>query len=205
VPATPIFGLRYPSAADAANVPLDLQELAEDVEAALGSASSRPRVTVLPGAPVDGEEVDYVVDATNKVVWHLRYNAAGGTYKWEFRGGPPLYAFVTANEQRAATTYGALTTAGPSVTVPRPGEYDIELGNTGFVTSTDSGHHSYDVGGTGAVDGDATRTPPQDASVMVRRRKTITAASTALVSKYKSAAATYFGSRWIAVTPRAIS
>lgn len=37
MPATPEFGLRYPVAADLADVPLDMQELAEDVEGALNS------------------------------------------------------------------------------------------------------------------------------------------------------------------------
>lgn len=206
MPQTPVYGIRYPAATDAVNVPLDLQEIAEDVEDALLAGGAVQQVSVLPGAPIDGQEVDFIVDATNKVVWRLRYNAAGGTYKWEYRGGQPLAAYVDANEQRNALTYGALTTAGPTVTVPRPGEYDVEVECTGFAISTSSGFHSFDIGGTGATDADATRVPADDASVYRRHRKTLTVAGQALTSKYKSATgATYFGSRRLAITPRAIS
>jgi hypothetical protein len=39
-------------------------------------------------APQDGDEVYYAADATNGVIWHLRYRAASSSsYKWEFVGG----------------------------------------------------------------------------------------------------------------------
>ena len=52
MPATPIYGLRYPAAADPADVPLDLQELAEDVEAKV------------PGRPLAYVEFTSIVTVT---------------------------------------------------------------------------------------------------------------------------------------------
>lgn len=48
--------------------------------------------TALPGSPFDGQEIHFAANATNGVIWHLRYrSAASGSYKWEFVGGSPLH------------------------------------------------------------------------------------------------------------------
>ena len=55
------------------------------------SGQSLALVTSLPATPTDGQEVYYLADAANGVIWHLRYRAAAtGAFKWEFVGGPPL-------------------------------------------------------------------------------------------------------------------
>jgi hypothetical protein len=57
-------------------------------------------VTVLPGSPFDGQEVFFNADSTNGVIWHLRYRSpasGGGTYGWEYVGGPPLTSVQTAS------------------------------------------------------------------------------------------------------------
>lgn len=95
-----------------------------------------PRVTTLPGSPVDGQEVYYVADNTKGVLWHLRYNAAGGTYKWEFLGGSPMWTYVATNEATTQFNWTDLTTVGPTVTVALAGDYEAEAitevyGNTG--------------------------------------------------------------------------
>src|SRR4030095_11342304 len=47
-----------------------------------------PLVSALPGSPFDGQEIYYLADATNSVIWHLRYRAGSSSaYKWEFIGG----------------------------------------------------------------------------------------------------------------------
>lgn len=80
-----------------------------------------PLVTSLPGSPVDGQEVYYLVDATNGVIWHLRYRAASvSAYKWEMVGGPPLVAQSVANEVLGAQGNWF---AAPVLTVPRNGDY----------------------------------------------------------------------------------
>lgn len=92
--------------------------------------SSPALVTVLPAAPVDGQEIYFLADAANGVVWHLRYRAAStSAYKWEYLGGPPLYNAVAATAVITTTTgaWSNLTgSAGPAITAPLAGDYDIE-------------------------------------------------------------------------------
>jgi hypothetical protein len=81
-------------------------------------------VSSLPAGPVDGQEIYYQADAANGIVWHLRYRAASASsFKWEYIGGTPLTARVNAQETRTVTTYGDLTTVGPSITAPLAGDY----------------------------------------------------------------------------------
>ena len=87
-------------------------------------------VSALPSAPVDGQEVYYVADATNGVVWHLRYRAASpSAYKWEFAGGPPLHAEVETEQGLSSPgSWLDLATVGPDVTLPRAGDYMVSWG-----------------------------------------------------------------------------
>jgi len=172
-----------------------------------------PVVTVLPTAPKDGDECYYLADASAGVVWHLKYRAASASaYKWEYVGGPPRFDEITATETTVSTTYAALATAGPSITVPLAGDYLVEIGTRAYFTATNnaSASMSYDIGGTGAGDGDrvdyygaavsgvATAAPHQ----VRARRKNALAASTALVAKYKVSGGTgTFQDRWMRVTP----
>lgn len=152
------------------------------------------------------DEVYLEVDSTNGVQWHLAYESGEPTYKWRFLGGPPLVSQVATAEGTTSGTYAALATAGPSVTVPRAGDYDVEHGS---LITDDGGNrvpvHSFDVGGTGALDADCVRaqTGTGGTSVGRRNRKTAIAASAALVSKYKTSGsvAGTFANRFMAVTP----
>src|SRR5262252_441821 len=87
-----------------------------------------PLYTSLPASPVDGQVIDYLADATNGVVWRLRYRAASSSsYKWEFIGGPPLHKEYLAYESFASyqpNTWGGISANDPSVTVPLAGDYD---------------------------------------------------------------------------------
>lgn len=117
------------------------------------------RVTSLPANPADGQECYYVADATNGVVWHLKYNTSSGSaYKWEYVGGAPLYAEIltAANEAISSATYVALTTPGPNVSLPLAGDYDVEISFMGYHLANGGGVlMSYDIGATAAVDADA--------------------------------------------------
>lgn len=97
-----------------------------DTDAVLPATTGIPRVTSLPGSPVDGQEVYYVADATNGVLWHLRYNAAGGSYKWEFVGGAGLQSGPSGFMTRTTTVEAALT-SGPTIVLPLKGEYHVYL------------------------------------------------------------------------------
>jgi hypothetical protein len=82
-------------------------------------------VTSLPVGPVDGQETYYLADATNGVVWHLRYRAASAsTHKWEFVGGASLLAGPSGSMSTSGTASTPLT-AGPLITLPLTGDYNV--------------------------------------------------------------------------------
>jgi hypothetical protein len=92
---------------------------------------SWPLVTTLPASPNDADECYYLADATNGIVWHLKYRAASASaYKWEFVGGSEMFAPLTGFITVSSTTPVALT-GGPTLTAPRAGDYRLEwLGNS---------------------------------------------------------------------------
>jgi len=168
---------------------------------------SLPRVTALPSAPADGFELVYIADDTNGVEWHLKYKSSETTYKWRVLAGPPLFAEVTTDESTSSTTYTALTTAGPSITLPLTGDYDIDHGALIWATLANTGvSMSYDIGGTGASDNDRAYYETQGSGgdltpVISSRRKTGLTAVT-LTSKYKTNAGTaHIQRRWIRARP----
>lgn len=101
----------------------------ESVAAYASGFMGPPLVTALPANPVDGQECHFLADATNGVVWRLRYRAAApGSYKWECVGGSPLHANVSADETFTADgAYRDVATLGPDVTVPLAGDYTYEF------------------------------------------------------------------------------
>jgi hypothetical protein len=172
---------------------------------------TKPVVSSLPGSPTDGEVIFFQSSgmATDGIVWTLKYRAASGSaYKWEYIGGSDLQAVVDTDQAVNSTTYAALATAGPSITVPLAGDYDVAVGCFIYGTAGDGAFMSYDVGGTGAIDADAaienhSATLTDGASVTNHRRKTALAASTALVSKYRGSTVSnqQFSRRWMRVRP----
>lgn len=80
--------------------------------------------TLLPPNPADGQEINYLADSANGVVWRLKYRAGSASaYKWEFLGGPPLWK-VLGDEVLSATTGAWIdATTVPKVTVPLAGNY----------------------------------------------------------------------------------
>lgn len=166
------------------------------------------RVSALPSSPKDSDEIYFIADSSNGVLWHLRYNAgSGSSYKWESVGSPPLISSVATDESTASATYAALATAGPSVVLPLAGDYEISLGRYCWNTSINAGcFMSYDIGGTGAVDADtAYHENPTTAGVTVvsvfTQVKTGLTAVT-LTSKYRVTAGTgHFKNRWIRALP----
>lgn len=168
-------------------------------------------ITALPGAPVDGDMCLFqsTAMATDGAVWMLRYRSGGGTYKWEFVGGTPLYAEVTTAETTGSGSYVALGTAGPIVTLPLAGDYDVEIGMaaTPNTANGSTAVMSYDIGGTGAVDVDAysVQNPNTGIGAIIsgsRSRRKTGLTAVALTSKYKVGnGANTFSGRWMKVTP----
>jgi hypothetical protein len=93
-----------------------------------GSPVGVPLVTSLPSSPIDGQEIYFLADATNSIVWHLRYRAASASgYKWEFLGGLALeHTLGAQTTTTVGTVWHDLATVGPTLTVPLAGTYDVD-------------------------------------------------------------------------------
>lgn len=166
----------------------------------------------------DGFEVELEVDATDGVYWRFRYRAASAsTYKWEFVGGPDLFEEVVAQETTTSSTYTDLSTSGPTATVPRPGEYDVEIGarmlSSGDATTLNM---SYAIGATTASDDDRLRYYSGASNSggattygnFARLRRKVLATAVALTAKYRregGAGSADFAERWVRVRPIRIS
>jgi hypothetical protein len=161
---------------------------------------------------VDQQTVSLVADPANNIAWLLQYNSATGF--WYFQGGPPMSAIVDTAESTSSTTYADLATVGPSLTLPRAGDYIVQVGmrrNSASNNIVSEGWMSYQVGATVAVDNDAavdseTGTNASDGDgISVPRTKTGLAASTVLTGKYKksgaSTLAVTFSQRFITALP----
>ena len=85
--------------------------------------------TSLPSQAGHGTYFDLVVDASG-TTWHFRYNSQStSSYKWEFIGGSPLFSEILTFETRSTAGFGDFPTEiGPSVTLPRQGDYMIRFG-----------------------------------------------------------------------------
>jgi hypothetical protein len=70
----------------------------------------------------DADEVMLIISSS--VWWHLRYNSSGGTYKWHYVGGPGYSAVADEIITVQSTSFQSL---GPSVSIPRPGIYNIAI------------------------------------------------------------------------------
>lgn len=181
---------------------------------AVSWGSAVGRGTSLPASPTDGQEY-ILVDSTTAPTyqWRFRYSSTNaGSYKWEFCGGSPAIASVATDENTNSTSYVALATAGPTITLPAAGDYIVELGcavhaNAGAVCFASM---SYDIGGTGAVDGDrvvATTNVSSStgADNIARAVKKSGLTAVALTAKYKvSGNSAGFINRWLKVTPVAV-
>jgi hypothetical protein len=99
----------------------------EEVDITIASSAGSPGYgTAFPGSPTDGQEYILVDSTTNPTYqWYFRYNAgSSSTYKWEFVGGAPARNATTGLVSTTSTTRAAL---GPGITVPRAGDYLVEV------------------------------------------------------------------------------
>lgn len=96
------------------------------------------RVLALPVSPVDGQECYFVADATNGVLWHLRYNAGSASaYKWEFVGGSSLIAENRASQTASAGAW--VMGANPSIALPLAGTYECSYATSLNTTAGGAG------------------------------------------------------------------
>lgn len=187
---------------------LSAGSIAQIANSGFGRAPGRDwgLVSALPPTPLFGDRCTYIADAINGIYWNLVYDTKT-PYGWKVVGGPPLFAEVATSVGTTSTTYAALGgSAGPSITLPLAGDYDVEVGSSRSATVSTIESHSYDIGGTGAVDADASVSQgsggvTEDSGTRPRRKTGLTAAI-ALVSKYKTGGGTgTFRNRWMRVMP----
>lgn len=92
-----------------------------------GPQGSPQRVTALPAVPLHDDEIVFVADATNGVLWHLRYNGqSASAFKWEFMGGSPISKPETSTHGSVPATLTA-DPNGPVVPVPLAGDYILHM------------------------------------------------------------------------------
>lgn len=128
--------------------------------------ASAPIVTSLPGSPVNGQEVNYLADATNGVTWHLVY--VGSLGKWVCTGGTPLHAEIANGGNGtgglAANTYGDPAAPGPSLVAPLAGDYLLTFGFYCYFSNIGNanpvGMMSPQIGATAAIDQDCVIAAP---------------------------------------------
>jgi hypothetical protein len=179
----------------------------EDMETRVAAWGNPDTVTSLPASPTAGQVVFYEADATNGVIWQLKYRpASSSAYDWEFVGGSPLFAEVATDQGTTSASYVDLTTVGPSITVPLAGDYMIDIAAHAYNSGANVNLMSYAVGGTAASDNDAAEVDHSAANRLLPHaagaKKTALAASTALVAKYRVTAGTgQFRRRQMRVVP----
>lgn len=167
-----------------------------------------------PPNPIDGD-IWIAKIGTTGVRWQLQYNAGSASpYKWESIGGSPISSSVDTLENITSATYVAMATPGPSVTLPRAGDYMISIGADITCSINDLGRMSFDIGATAANDNDGVTfcNNPGGAipsAVMCSRimARTGFAANTTLVMKYRggSVASCGFRKRAMSVWPIRVS
>jgi hypothetical protein len=166
-----------------------------------GGSSFGTLQSALPSSPFDGQVIDYVADSTNGVVWRFRYRSASASaLKWECIGGSSLTSITattpdTPTETTSSTSYVTLTTAGPSVTVPFAGEYEVYQFFRVFTTSAGAqARMSYQINATTASDNDGVygvlATAGTDIQNFHRVTKRTFAAGDVLAARYRTSAGT---------------
>jgi len=209
---TPIYQLPYPVPTDPADVPADMQALANRLEAVFPGLGSGGALSPTPPAtPSDGQL--WRMSPAAGIVWTFRYNAASASaFKWEFVGGPPLLNEITTQESRPSGAYGDLATVGPQLTLARAGDYLIEHGVTMF-NGTAGANLAVPVIGAGTPD-DLTAVRIDQAAgalsmAMTGSRSRIYTGLTASVVvklQYRANAGTVYASgRWLKITPVRVS
>lgn len=168
-----------------------------------------PISATLPASPTDGQEVLYTADATNGILWHLRYRAAAaGTFKWEFIGGSE---FITEQSDTGTVTSTSYVGVGTNlqITVPLAGDYKVTwsvLAQGSVATALFQ--MGIKRGSAATVDADALMLQPPGPNYMgagmpVRpKRFNGLAAGTVLKAEYKinTGSLTIFD-RWLTVVP----
>lgn len=176
-----------------------------------------PAITVAQfgGPPWTGNQYDsmrvrLIVDATLGLEWHLVHRAASASpWKWEFIGGAALGSEVATLQNTTLTSFADLPsgTVGPTVTVPRGGDYEIAFGVYSYNANTGVGNiMAPQFGAAGALDADGIIGQGQTPTSASRQYRKTLATNDAVTLKYRVGGGTgSFGNRWLRVTPYRIN
>jgi hypothetical protein len=173
--------------------------------------------TAIPTGTATGQTTLFQTAAmaalTPPVLWRLWYVDGVG---WFPVGGAPLFTetdpYTTAGAPDRALTNGAgyvaVAVAGPVVTLPAPGWYDIELGWAGYNgTAGALISMSYDIGATAASDLDAAHVQVAvvntDIQRIYRKQRKLFASAAVLTAKYRASGGSGVarGPRFMSATP----
>lgn len=108
------------------SVQRNLDEIAMQFPVQSGNLANGVLTDSLPSGPTNGAQVLY--SPAVGVIWSLVFDKSAHDqdgYGWVVVGGQPLYDEVAADEATSSTSYTSLSTAGPSVTLPRAGVWDL--------------------------------------------------------------------------------
>lgn len=178
----------------------------------LGATSVIPagRGTTLPATPYDGQEYVLVDSLTVPTyAWRFRYSPEStSAYEWEFIGGAAVDHEVATDQSTASTTYVDLGTVGPTVVVPREGDYNVSWGSAAYVTDGAAVYPAVKIGAVATSDADSAVLSLAAAEAGLTRRTsreklfTGVAAGSEVKMQYKTSAGTAnFYDRWLRVTP----
>lgn len=158
--------------------------------------------------PVDGQEIIFVADAANGVIWTLRYRAdATGSFKWEFMGGSTLVDEDLGTVSVSGGTWADFGGGGnPQTTLLLGGDYDLEWGVRDFVNAAGSTIYTGIYVGASPIGGqEEFRMTDADlhvAPTFATRRKTGVTANTLVKLQHKiSAASANITGRYIRIKP----
>jgi len=77
-----------------------------------------------PGAPANN---DLWIYPGSGFYWMFLYDSTEATYKWKFVGGPDIQAVVSTDQTFTSDgTFKDPATAGPTITLPRAGDFEVE-------------------------------------------------------------------------------
>lgn len=208
VPPTPSagFGVYYAAVDANSNIaPMfkDDDGVAWDLRRAKPSIGASP-----PANPVDGDRWVYTGSGFD---WEFIYDSSETTYKWKFVGGGSLEAHIDGSDTVAALGYLDPTNVGPSVTLPRDGDYEVAFGATfsGTPSSAFAWFASLKLNAVATADADAAQFAFASAagasvasSVSRTRRYTARVANDVLKMQYKAVTVGMtVSARWITVRP----
>lgn len=100
------------------------------------AAQGLPKITASamsggpPASPNNGDIWIATAVDTNGTAWQFRFNSgSSSTYKWQFIGGAPLFSGVIGSLNLSTTGQTDLT-GGPTIALPRSGDYLVDIGVT---------------------------------------------------------------------------